>query len=123
MRFQIDIHAADRVLQIVYPKEVTKDDVTVYAKRCRELILLLGGRWSCLVDQTASPVLPREAAEELAALNAFAAANGMQRCARVVAGALGELQAWRITREVKNNVVVRTFVNVADAWSWIREAR
>jgi hypothetical protein len=56
-------------------------------------------------------------------LNTFALANGMQRCARVVAGAVGELQAWRITRDVKNSVPVRTFSSSAEAWTWIRDAR
>jgi hypothetical protein len=123
MRFRIDIHPADHVLEIVYPQDVTAEDVSAYTKRCRELIQLLGRRWSCLVDQTSGPVLPRGAAEEIAALNTFALANGMQRCARVVSGAVGELQAWRITRDVKDSVPVRTFANTAEAWAWIREAR
>lgn len=119
--FKIEIHPAAHVLEIVYPHEVKADDVAAYTKRCRDLILLLGSHWTCLVDQTATPVIPQSLTEEIAQLNAFALAHGMQRCARVVAGAFGELQAWRITRDVKGAVPIRTFTSRDEAWAWIRQ--
>jgi hypothetical protein len=119
--FKIDIHVDERVLEIVYPKEVAAADVVAYLKRCRELILMLGGRWSCLVDQTANPILPPALVNDIASLNAFASEHGMQRCARILSSEIGKLQARRMAREVKGNVVIQTFDTRDEAWKWIRK--
>jgi hypothetical protein len=118
--FKIDIHVEERILEIVYPKEVTPEDVAAYLKRCRELILMLAGRWSCLVDQTQNPILQPALVNEIANLNTFAAEHGMLRCARFLTSEVGKLQAARIAREAKGSVVIQTFTTRADAWNWLR---
>ena len=120
MPFQITVHEADRIIDVVYPPQPTAEDVTDYLKRIRETITRLGGPWSALVDQGQLRVMPPEMVATMASLNAFAQLRGMKRSARVVSDAASGLQAWRMTKQAMLTIPTRTFETRDAALAWLR---
>jgi hypothetical protein len=121
--FEIHIHDADNIIEVVYPPQPTAADVATYVEKIRAVIVIRHAPWRCLVDQRALQVLPPELLEELAALNRFAGEHGMERAARVVSTAVSTLQAMRLAREAQVKVPIRTFTQRDDALAWLRERR
>src|SRR4051812_17552918 len=92
--FQITVHRAERIVEVVYPSHPTKESYFTYEHDVREAIVAMKGTWDCLVDQRALKVAPPEISGKIGELNAWARENGMRRTARVVAdSAISELQA------------------------------
>ena len=120
MPFQITIHEADRIIDVVYPPQPTAEDVTDYLKRIRETIARMGGPWSALVDQGQLRVMPPEMVATMASLNAFAQLHGMKRSARVVTDPASGLQAWRMTKQAMLTIPTRTFETRDAALAWLR---
>lgn len=122
MGFDVIVHEADDLLEFVYPEDPTAADVVAYAARVRTVVGARKKPWSCLVDQRKLRVIPPELLAKLAELNTFAAANGMQRAARVVVTAVAALQATRLVREAAVTVPVRTFGTREEAYAWLKES-
>ena len=120
MPFQINVHEADRILEVVYPSQPTQADVDDYLSRVRSIIEGLNGDWSALVDQSQLRVMPSNMVAVMAKLNAFAQLKGMKRSARIVSTAASGLQAWRMTKQAMLNIPARTFESRADALSWLK---
>lgn len=120
MPFQITVHEADRIIDVVYPPQPTAEDVTDYLKRIRETIARMDGPWSALVDQGQLRVMPPEMVATMASLNAFAQLRGMKRSARVVSDAASGLQAWRMTKQAMLTIPTRTFETREAALAWLR---
>ena len=120
MPFQITVHEADRIIDVIYPPQPTAEDVTDYLKRIRETIARMGGPWSALVDQGQLRVMPPEMVATMASLNAFAQLHGMMRSARVVTDPASGLQAWRMTKQAMLTIPTRTFETRDAALAWLR---
>ncbi|HEX8822609.1 MAG TPA: STAS/SEC14 domain-containing protein [Archangium sp.] len=120
MPFQITVHEADRIIDVVYPPQPSAEDVADYLKRIRELIARMGGPWSALVDQGQLRVMPPEMVATMASLNAFAQLHGMKRSARVVTDPASGLQAWRMTKQAMLTIPTRTFETREAALAWLR---
>jgi hypothetical protein len=120
MPFQITVHEADRIIDVVYPPQPSAEDVTDYLKRIRETIARMGGPWSALVDQGQLRVMPPEMVATMASLNAFAQLHGMMRSARVVHDPASGLQAWRMTKQAMLTIPTRTFETREAALAWLR---
>ncbi len=120
MPFDITVHEADRILEVVYPPQPTAEDVQDYLKRVKEAIEALSGEWSALVDQAHLRVLPPNIVPVMASLNAYAQLKGMKRSARVVTDAASGLQAWRMTKQAMLTIPARTFETRDEALAWLR---
>ncbi len=120
MPFQITVHEADRILEVVYPSQPSQADVDDYLARVRTVIEGFGGEWSALVDQSQLRVMPSNMVSAMAKLNAFAQLKGMKRSARIVSTAASGLQAWRMTKQAMLNIPARTFESRADALNWLK---
>jgi hypothetical protein len=120
MPFQITVHEADRILEVVYPSQPSQEDVDDYLNRVKTHIEAFGGEWSALVDQSQLRVMPSQMVSVMARLNAFAQLKGMKRSARIVATAASGLQAWRMTKQAMLNIPARTFESREDALQWLK---
>ncbi|HZI14809.1 MAG TPA: STAS/SEC14 domain-containing protein [Myxococcus sp.] len=120
MPFQITVHAQDRILEVVYPPQVTAEDLAEYLNDVKKAIATLGGEWSALVDQSQLRVMPTDVVSAMASLNAYAQLRGMQRSARVVTDAPSGLQAWRMTKRAMLTIPTRTFETRGEALAWLR---
>lgn len=121
--FTITVHAAERVVEVVYPSHPTAMSFATYEQQVREAILAMKGTWDCLVDQRALKVAPPEISGRLGELNAWARQHGMRRTARVVAdSAISELQARRISREAQLAEQAQLFRSREDAWAYVTSA-
>jgi hypothetical protein len=120
MPFQITVHAQDRILEVVYPPQVTAEDLAEYLSDVKKAIAGLGGEWSALVDQSQLRVMPTDVVSAMASLNAFAQLHGMKRSARVVSDAPSGLQAWRMTKRAMLTIPTRTFETRGEALEWLR---
>jgi hypothetical protein len=121
MRFEIIVHSAEKILEVVYPPSPTEADISDYASRVRQTIDTMGASWSALVDQRQLRELPFELMKTLSGLNAYAQLKGMQRSARVVPDAAAGLKAWRMTKQALLSVPARTFESREQALEWLRE--
>jgi hypothetical protein len=121
MRFEIIVHSAEKILEVVYPPSPTEADISDYASRVRQTIDTMGDSWSALVDQRQLRELPFELMKTLSGLNAYAQLKGMQRSARVVPDAAAGLKAWRMTKQALLSVPARTFESREEALEWLRE--
>lgn len=121
MPFQITVLEADRIIDVVYPSEVTQADMDDYLPRIREAIVRLNGPWRALVDQQKLRVLPLSVVREMAKLNAYAQLKGMERSARVVSDPSSGLQAWRMTKQAGLSIPTRTFETREEALGWLRD--
>ncbi len=120
MPFQITVHAQDRILEVVYPPQVTTEDLAEYLADVKKAITSLASDWSALVDQSQLRVMPSDVVTAMASLNAYAQLHGMKRSARVVSDAPSGLQAWRMTKRAMLSIPTRTFETRADALHWLR---
>jgi hypothetical protein len=120
MPFQITVHEADRILEVVYPSQPSQADVDDYLARVRTVIEAFGGEWSALVDQSQLRVMPSHMVAAMAKLNAFAQLKGMKRSARIVSTAASGLQAWRMTKQAMLSIPARTFESREDALQWLK---
>lgn len=120
MPFQIVIHEADRILEVIYPPQPTAEDVQDYLKRVKEAMEVLSGDWSALVDQAQLRVLPPNIIPVMASLNGYAQHKGMKRSARVVTDPASGLQAWRMTKQAMLTIPARTFESRDEALAWLR---
>lgn len=120
MPFQITVHAQDRILEVVYPPQVTSEDLSEYLTEVKKAITSLGSEWSALVDQSQLRVMPADVVSAMASLNAYAQLRGMQRSARVVIDPPSGLQAWRMTKRAMLTIPTRTFETRAEALEWLR---
>ncbi|MBM7113597.1 STAS/SEC14 domain-containing protein [Archangium primigenium] len=120
MPFQITVHEADRIIDVVYPPQPSAEDVEDYLKRIRETILRVGSPWSALVDQAHLRVMPPDMVATMASLNAFAQHHGMKRSARVVTDPASGLQAWRMTKRALLTIPTQTFETREAALAWLR---
>ena len=118
MGFDILFHDKDRILEVVYPASPSARDVAEYIHRTRAIVDSIDGPWSCLVDQRLMTVLSPDLLVSLADLNAHAQKKGMIRTARVVAGAVSEVQARRMARAAV--LSLETFKSREDALAWLR---
>ncbi|NVJ01973.1 MULTISPECIES: STAS/SEC14 domain-containing protein [unclassified Myxococcus] len=121
MPFQITVHAQDRILEVVYPPQVTTADLAEYLADVKKAINDLDGEWSALVDQSQLRVMPSDVVTAMASLNAFAQLHGMKRSARVVTDAPSGLQAWRMTKRAMLSIPTRTFETRGEALQWLRD--
>ncbi|MBJ6759877.1 STAS/SEC14 domain-containing protein [Myxococcaceae bacterium JPH2] len=119
MPFQIHVHPP-RILEVIYPAEVTAEDLAEYEKQLKGVIASIGGDWSALVDQSQLRVMPSNVVGVMANLNAYAQLHGMQRSARVVTDPSSGLQAWRMTKRAMLNIPARTFQTRAEALEWLQ---
>ncbi|AKQ63638.1 hypothetical protein A176_000550 [Myxococcus hansupus] len=120
MPFQITVHSQDRILEVVYPPQVTTADLSEYLADVKKAITALAGEWSALVDQSQLRVMPSDVVTAMASLNAYAQLHGMKRSARVVSDAPSGLQAWRMTKRAMLNIPTRTFETRGEALQWLR---
>ncbi|MCP3104383.1 STAS/SEC14 domain-containing protein [Myxococcus sp. K15C18031901] len=120
MPFQINVHAQDHILEVVYPPQVTSEDLAEYLAEVKKAIVGFGGEWSALVDQSQLRVMPPDVVGAMATLNAYAQLHGMKRSARIVTDAPSGLQAWRMTKRAMLTIPTRTFETRADALEWLR---
>jgi hypothetical protein len=120
MPFQITVHAQDRILEVVYPPQVTAEDLAEYLSDVKKAIAGLSGDWSALVDQSQLRVMPTDVVSAMASLNAYAQLHGMKRSARVVTDAPSGLQAWRMTKRAMLTIPTRTFETRGEALEWLR---
>ncbi|MFP2957950.1 STAS/SEC14 domain-containing protein [Myxococcus sp. 1LA] len=120
MPFQITVHSQDRILEVVYPPQVTTADLAEYLADVKKAINDLDGEWSALVDQSQLRVMPSDVVTAMASLNAFAQLHGMKRSARVVSDAPSGLQAWRMTKRAMLSIPTRTFETRGEALQWLR---
>lgn len=120
MPFQIHVHPQN-ILEVVYPAEVTAEDLAEYEKQLKGVIAGLGGEWSALVDQSQLRVMPTNVVGVMANLNAYAQLHGMQRSARVVTDPSSGLQAWRMTKRAMLNIPARTFQTRDEALAWLKD--
>ena len=120
MPFQLTVHEADRILDVVYPPQPTPEDVTDHPQHLRETIARMGGLLSVPVAQGQLRVMPPEMVATMASLNAFAQFHGMKRSARVVSDAASGLQAWRMTKQAMLTIPTRTFETRDAALAWLR---
>ncbi|ATB50429.1 STAS/SEC14 domain-containing protein [Corallococcus macrosporus] len=121
MPFQITVHAQDRILEVVYPPQVTTAALAEYLADVKKAITDLDGEWSALVDQSQLRVMPSDVVTAMASLNAFAQLHGMKRSARVVTDAPSGLQAWRMTKRAMLSIPTRTFETRGEALQWLRD--
>ena len=120
MPFQITVHSQDRILEVIYPPQVTSEDLSEYLTEVKKAITSLGGEWSALVDQSQLRVMPADVVSAMASLNAYAQLHGMKRSARVVIDPPSGLQAWRMTKRAMLTIPTRTFETRAEALDWLR---
>lgn len=123
MPFEIVVHEADAIVEVVYPEKPTEEDVDDYVGRVKKIIALQQGPWSCLVDQRQLNLMPDSLYEQAASLNAYAQEHGMKRSARVVSSAtaaVATLQTIRMHSQASLNLPVRTFTSRDDAIAWLR---
>jgi hypothetical protein len=121
--FDIVVHEADAIVEVVYPENPTQEDVDDYVGRVKKIIAGRQGPWSCLVDQRQLNLMPDRRYEQVAALNAYAQQHGMKQSARVVsrrAAAVATLQTTRMRRQASLSRPVRTFTSRDDAIAWLR---
>ncbi len=120
MPFQITVHAQDRILEVVYPPQVTAEALAEYQGDVKKAIAGLAGDWSALVDQSQLRVMPSDVVSAMASLNAYAQLHGMKRSARVVSDAPSGLQAWRMTKRAMLTIPTRTFETRGEALAWLK---
>lgn len=120
MPIDVITHASDRILEVVYPAQLSLAEVEDYVQRMRALIDGMGGPWRALVDQSRLRALPREAVPVMVSLNIHAERNGMERSARLVADAVSGLNAWRWTKMAGLTIPVCTFTNRDEALAWLK---
>jgi hypothetical protein len=118
--FDIVVHEADSIIEVIYPETPTAADVEDYVRRIKEAIARRRGPWSCLVDQRRLHVLSDTLYERIAGLNAYAQERGMKQSARVVASAVATLQATRMRRQAALTSPVKSFTSRDDAIAWLR---
>jgi hypothetical protein len=120
--FKVMLHAKERILEVHYPARPTMESYQSYEVEVRAAIeaLAQGGKWDCLVDQTALKALAPEFPPLIAKLNTWARGQGMRHTARVVAeSAIGELQSVRILRDSGVKDIGSMFHHRRDAWEWL----
>jgi hypothetical protein len=120
--FQVSADYEARLLEVVYPAEPSPGDVAAYTTRTKALIESFRGPWDCLVDQRQLVAIPARVVGHITSLNAYAAQNGMRRCARVVTSAVSTMQAHRIAQEAALGQSVRTFATREQALAWLRSS-
>lgn len=119
MAFDIRVHDAQGVIEVIYPPEPSHVEVADYLVRMKRAIDGRGGPWKCLVDQRSLKLLEPALLERIATLNAYAQAKGMTRSARVVASSVAALQARRIAESAALSAPVRTFGDRETALAWL----
>ncbi|QSQ23084.1 STAS/SEC14 domain-containing protein [Pyxidicoccus parkwayensis] len=120
MPFQIVVHAQDRILEVVYPPQVTAEDLSEYLAEVKKAMASFDGEWSALVDQSQLRVMPADVVSAMASLNAYAQLHGMNRSARVVIDPPSGLQAWRMTKRAMLTIPTRTFETRGEALGWLK---
>ena len=122
MAFRIERDDARHLLLVVYPAQPTKGEVAAYLREVKAEMTVLAslGPWRCLVDQRELKLLDPVLVDHIATINAWAAAHGMERSARLVTGALARLQASRIARAAELETV-RSFDSHEEAMAWLLE--
>jgi hypothetical protein len=118
--FEIVVHKADSIIEVIYPETPTQEDVEDYVSKVKKAIAGQRGPWSCLVDQRRLHLMPDALYEQVTGLNAFAQQHGMTQSARVVSSAVATLQATRMQRHAAIKRPVRTFTSRDDAIAWLR---
>ncbi|MCY1019954.1 STAS/SEC14 domain-containing protein [Pyxidicoccus sp. MSG2] len=121
MPFQITVHAQDRILEVVYPPQVTAGDLAEYLAEVKKAMASFDGEWSALVDQSQLRVMPGDVVSAMASLNAYAQLHGMKRSARVVIDPPSGLQAWRMTKRAMLTIPTRTFETRGEALGWLKD--
>jgi hypothetical protein len=121
MPFQITVHAQDRILEVVYPPQVTAEDLAEYLAEVKKAMASFDGEWSALVDQSQLRVMPGDVVSAMASLNAYAQLKGMNRSARVVIDPPSGLQAWRMTKRAMLTIPTRTFETRGEALAWLKD--
>ncbi|HEX9295996.1 MAG TPA: STAS/SEC14 domain-containing protein [Polyangiaceae bacterium] len=120
MPFEIIVHDAESIIEIIYPEKPTRGDVDDYVNRVKKIISRRRAPWLCLVDQRQLNLMPDGLYEQIAALNVYAQQRGMIRSARVVSSAVATLQANRMQRQSGLERPVRTFTSRDEAVAWLR---
>ncbi|MCP3141688.1 SpoIIAA family protein [Pyxidicoccus xibeiensis] len=121
MPFQINVHTQDRILEVIYPAQVTSEDLAEYLSDVKKAINAFNGEWSALVDQSQLRVMPGDVVSAMASLNAYAQLHGMMRSARVVVDPPSGLQAWRMTKRAMLTIPTRTFESRGEALAWLKD--
>jgi len=125
MPFEIIQHPGDAIfdvlpiVEVIYPAHPSDAEVAEYETRARTIIDAQRRRpFLVLADQRALRVMSPELVAMLIELNAYAAARGMVRTARVVSTTIAGLQAHRLRRE--RRFEVQAFESRDEAMAWLR---
>jgi hypothetical protein len=119
MPFQIYIHEAAEIVEVIYPPHPTAEDVAAYVAEVTRLLDGRRRRFGCLVDQRALVLMPPDLVHTVAALNAYAEMRGMVRSARIAPSDLAHAQTERMAREASLAVPAATFASRDEAIKWL----
>ena len=121
MTFQVYVHDAASIIEVIYPPRPTREDVAAYVALITRLLDERRRRFGCLVDQRALVVMPPDLVHTVATLNAYAELRGMVRSARIAPSDLAEAQTQRMAREASLGVPAATFASRDEAVRWLLE--
>jgi hypothetical protein len=119
MPFQIYVHEAADIIEVIYPPHPTQEDVAAYVTEVTRLLDARRRRFGCLVDQRALVVMSQELVHTVATLNAYAEIRGMVRSARIAPSQLAQAQTERMAREASLGVPAATFASRDEAIAWL----
>jgi hypothetical protein len=121
MSFQVYVHHAASIVEVIYPPCPSREDVAAYVAQITRLLDERRCRFGCLVDQRALIVMPPDLVHTVATLNNYAELRGMVRSARIVSSAVACAQTQRMAREASLAVPAATFASRDDAIRWLLE--
>jgi hypothetical protein len=121
MSFQVYVHEAHDIIEVIYPPHPTQEDVAAYVEEVTRVLDVRRRRFGCLVDQRALVLMPPDLVHTVASLNAYAEMRGMVRSARVAPSDLAQAQTQRMAREASLGVPAATFASRDDAVAWLLE--
>jgi hypothetical protein len=119
MPFQVYVHEAADIIEVIYPPHPTHEDVAAYVAEITRLLDMRKRRFGCLVDQRALVLMPTDLVPTVASLNAYAEMRGMVRSARIARSGVAQAQTERMAREADLGVPAATFASRDDAVEWL----
>jgi hypothetical protein len=115
--FEVHIHERERIVEVTYPKRLTREALDDYRAQLERAVVKLGPTWRCLVNQTRLDVIPPHLTDIITEMNRWAAAHGLVAAVRVVKKtAVGELQSRRILRESGLGESAHVYFDRDEAW-------
>ena len=121
MTFQVYVHHAASIVEVIYPPCPSREDVAAYVAQITRLLDDRRCRFGCLVDQRALIVMPPDLVHTVATLNNYAELRGMVRSARIGSSAAACAQTRRMAHEASLSVPAGTFASRDEAIRWLLE--